>query len=186
MADLKNKNFGALLLDMQWRFVQRVSEDERHPLIESQNETLDFFAERNLPLVVIGYVWEDSEYNEIPSPIVEPLRERLESISNKVSLRRFDPRDGSSDNAFTQRGLEENLVNLGVTDIILMGLSATGCVYKTAEGALTRGFNILTANTLIADEKGKESLRKGREWYSANGKFFETHGDLISYVGARV
>ncbi len=133
--DEKDKYSGlaVLVIDMQPLYLSKLDTNTRLALDKNQLEVVSYYARRNVP--VFG-VEMDEQRRTIPM---------LRRYFSRLPIRK-EYRDG-----FHFTNLKEKLKREQCTDIVMMGLFRSECVAATMEGARLGGFQIYTANSLIAD-----------------------------------
>ena len=149
-----------LLIDMQDHFVRQLDTVERARIIAGQCEIIRQCAARDIPLLVIELVG----FGET----LDILKKDIEKVLRTIPITK------SGGDAFYGSDLEQELRSLARTTLILMGVNASCCVLDTAFTARALGFNVLTADNLIADDWRYHREWKRRDWYEKNGTFFET------------
>lgn len=169
---LRDAHVAALLIDMQPMYVRRLWGPDRRGLIQSQREMLGFCAAQNIPTAIIeaqaksGYTEDTARY----------LQDRIESVP-----RRTQPIKKTENNAFSNPDLAAALRAWDTTHVLVMGVNASSCVKDTAAGALEHGLQIMTADTLIADEQDIE-FGAAIPWYQQNGTYCFDHRRLMQLL----
>jgi len=143
----------ALLVDMQRFFLRDLEVGVEASLIAAQKEIIRYCAQADIPLFVL-------EYNDEGRTIGELRHEIARVPQTKTIIKKHD--DG-----FKRTALDECLQEFSITHLLLMGVNASFCVRDTARSALRRGYQIITADHLIANCKCDicDVLNKDREWY---------------------
>ncbi|MEI8393843.1 MAG: cysteine hydrolase [Rhodospirillaceae bacterium] len=93
----------------------------------------------------------------------------------KVQGERFSK---SKENAFSNPELTAYLISQGVSDVVLIGAFAEGCVWRTAKGALREGFEPMIVSDAVAsgsDRRRTSALEKMNRY----GLSIVTAKDLI-------
>ena len=163
-----------LLIDMQKDFLQNIDWKERKREQPNILEVLAQAGNYHTPVVVL-------EYNGHRQTI-EVLKRKIISLPTDI---RYIVKSG--DDGFYQTSLSAHLKQIGVKDIILMGINATGCVKTTAVGALENGFGIITSRDVIAqpsswvdDEKYEGA--EGSRWFQRKGRLADNYRDLLKII----
>jgi len=149
-----------LLIDMQDRFFNLLEQDTRDELVAQQIRVIRTCAQQDIPLVVIEYQGFGTTIESLACEITQVPRTL--TITKKGS-------DG-----FIGTKLHKALRRLGAKKLALMGMNASCCVRDTAESAVSRKYEILTADDVIAYEAGGKGRKKSRQWYEANGLFLKS------------
>ena len=133
-------DFGAaLLIDMQPEFVRLLEEQTRMRLVTAQAMVIRHCARHDIPLVVIELARRGITIDELYGDINHvPRLARITKTGNS---------------GFFGTGLQVTLKKLNVESLLLMGVNASACVMLTATGAISRGYTVITAPDLIADEQ---------------------------------
>ncbi len=149
-----------LLIDMQNRFFERLGEDVREKLVAQQIKVIHVCAERDIPLILIeyqGYGWT-----------IDALAHEVAMVPRHVVVMK------GCDDAFVGTSLHKTLRDFSANKLVLMGTNASLCVRDTAKSAVSKGYEIVTADDVIADEAGCGGREKSRQWYEANGLFLSS------------
>ncbi|MBS3117755.1 isochorismatase family protein [Candidatus Woesearchaeota archaeon] len=107
---------------------------------------------------------------------------RLREIIQEVKRHIFIEKD--SDDGFTSGTLENLLRKWDVKFLLITGINAAFCVKETAEGAVLRGINIITARQLISDRR-YQSIRYAEEWFEENGTYFQDYETLLQTMRSK-
>lgn len=156
---IRSGSVAVLIVDMQTEFLKDLARGARQILVSAQVQVIGECAERDIPVIVLEF---DKRYH---GSTVAPIMNALRRVPRVFRLSK-DRNDG-----FTNKDLQTTLEELGIGKIILMGVNATFCVRETAQSAVRKGYQILTADDLIADGS-HISAGKCAPWYEANGTFF--------------
>jgi nicotinamidase-related amidase len=156
-----------LIIDMQENGLKRVDDEIRARLIQAQREFLGYCIPHDIPVVAFELY---SDTATIPS-----LTEIIEKVPRHCSLHY------SSSNKFNSVALNYLLGNWNIKNIYLAGINASGCVFATVEGAISKGFSIVTAMDLIADDKQFNNDNIFKE-YSERGMLYRTYKSIISPI----
>lgn len=148
----------AVLIDMQPDFIEGLNEDEVRVIIEAQLAVIEACKAYDIPLIVLEFwCWGTT------------LPELWDAVRKVPRHFRITKR---KDSGFTSNQFTHTLESLRPRKLLLMGVNASYCVLSTAKGALRRGYEVVTAEDLIADGVAHASRGKEREWYRRNGTFF--------------
>lgn len=167
-------DLGILLIDMQDDFLQEIDEDEKAREIPRMQEVLNYAGKRQVPIVVLEYRGHGET--------IEALKREIISLPTDI---RYIVKNG--DDGFYQTPLAEHLEQLGVKDLILMGVNATGCVKTTAYGALKNGFGIITSRDVIAQPSSwvddqKYEGAEGTVWFQKKGRLANDYRNLLRII----
>ena len=137
-------------------------------MIRAQRTLLEQCAENDVPVLVV----EDAT---LPQTI-PALQERLERVPRTRCFTKLEY-DG-----FERPEVEKQLERWDASVLLLTGLYASHCVYRTARSARERGFGIATADALIADQAEGTAPGKRRAWYQENGIWvpnYRMYGEML-------
>ncbi len=129
----KYSGLAVVVIDVQPPYLGKLDTETRAALIRSQLEVVSFYGNRNVP--VIG---------------VEMEKQGKTSLILRRYFKNGLVKKNFSDGFFCT-GLEDKLREKQCTDLVMMGLFRSECVYDTAGSASHLGFNVYAANSLIAD-----------------------------------
>lgn len=157
-------NVAALLIDMQPAFLS-YSEDRK--IIPNQLLVLKECAKREIPIFIIEY------HGELAT--VECILKKVRKAPEFYILRK------SSDSAFRSTSLHDLLRNLRIDTLLLMGVSASACVYDTARDAIERGYKLITSNTVIANyTRPGVTINEIEGWYIKNTSYSKNELPLLN------
>jgi nicotinamidase-related amidase len=164
---------GIVIVDMQKGFVKPIDKNEAETMISAQEEVLEVCVGEDYPVVTLEYRGFGKGYT-IP---------RLRNITERVPRHRLFGKtqaDGYSDE------LDSQLKVWGIDTLCFIGIDAAICVWDTAESAIEKGKQIMTARQLIAAQtKEKIGFTESLDWYKTNGTYFDDHTDLLSLMLGR-
>ncbi|MEI6649851.1 MAG: isochorismatase family protein [Candidatus Moraniibacteriota bacterium] len=124
-----------LLVDMQDRFLDN---QDKRKLIPEQVALLIRCKKEGIPVIIVeceGFGQTNFKLSEVLCEIPE---------RKKITVVKPD------EDAFEGTELGEILETLGMKTLLLMGVNACKCVYKTAVSARKLGYEILTSDTIVA------------------------------------
>jgi len=200
--ETEHPGLAGLLIDMQSTYTKKmyvydqddyfdhdVSYDEYHDtkdfsahdkdsIIRSQIEAIRYFAKTNIPIINILYE---------SGRTIKELRKELYKVPTVISFEKSGYNAFNSGRkyffeSYKDGYLKKILLDMNIKDIFVMGIYASNCAYDTALGGIRAGFNVFTADTVIADAKGllDSWTDKRRAEYEKDGvKYFNTHSDFI-------
>jgi nicotinamidase-related amidase len=150
-----------IVIDLQKGIVGRVPEETRTRLLECNQALLAAFRARGLPVVLVNVSGGASGRNEQPSANPSPAGwdELLSELNPQASDLLVTKRTWG---AFMRTDLEDRLRALGVTQVVITGVSTSIGVESTARQAFELGFNVTLAIDAITDlnlEAHEHSLR---------------------------
>ncbi|NTW13898.1 MAG: cysteine hydrolase [Candidatus Moranbacteria bacterium] len=154
LRSLWYKNLAVILIDMQEPFFKNIRTKHKGRILRAQKSALRQCIRHDIPVCVVEYV---DCGDTLPD-----LRELLRKVPRTVTLVK------SKDDAFTNRKLAKVLKDWHAGRLILMGINADACVLDTAQSAVRRGYEIITAPALIAGTSW-HSENDSIDWYSKNG-----------------
>ena len=158
-----------LLIDMQKFFVDKLAVSERDCLIYRQIGMMDYGLQKGMPLAVLEYQGD--------GPTIEPLISKAKTFPNHIFITK------KHDNGFEGTKLEDKLSSWNTKRVLLMGINASWCVRKTAQGAKYAKLDFITVDELMADESEDYRYTKYQDWYRKNGIYIKSHKDLIGISG---
>lgn len=168
-----NNKLAVLLIDMQEIFLKDIFDEERKREIPYQIEVLDYCKANDIPVFVLEYEREGST--------IPVLKDKIDSLNKKSYIIK------SHSNGFEGTDLEKQLKFENAENLLLMGINASACVLETAEGALERGYNLMTSKDLIADSFGEcydpeSDVLESRYWYKKNSIYRDNYKDLLQII----
>ncbi len=165
MTKDQKTNIAVLLIDMQEIFLETINPLNRALLVYEQQKVLDYCIEQNVPVITL-------EFYDC-GDTVNPLK-RKTSVNpyHKLIVK-------SKDDGFTDTDLENQLGEMKVEDLLLMGVNASGCVLKTANEAISREFNVHICTNLIANKYDKPITDNIMNWYNKNTTVYENPMDFF-------
>lgn len=164
MNTTQTPQLSMLLIDMQPSFLKRMDEMELDTLISSQVDVLRFCARYDVPVIVLEY---DGEGRTIWG-----LEEEVKRVP------RYQIVTKPKDDGFIDTHLDYILKEWQITNLCLMGVNASGCVRDTAESALDRNIEIITAEQLIADPY-LWNENKSIDFFNQNGNFLTDYKKML-------
>lgn len=165
---MNDKHIAVLLIDMQKYFVAKLRPGSHRRMINQQVKVIEACIRFDIPLFIIEVSPE-----RLGKTIAKLLRKvrrvpRSYFISKKHSSAFYNPTPD----------IEHLLQELEIKKLVVMGINADYCVKETAEDALKRGFEIISAADLISGQD-HHSPDNSRDWYEANGTFAESANALL-------
>ncbi len=167
------KKLALIITDMQDFFLKNLQPSIQNKLIENQKVVIEFCMKNNIPIIILEYKAGGKLRGATTSSLHKIIKGNLLEIILK-----------ENNGGFTKTNLDLILKNLKVSQIILLGLNANGCIQDTAIGALHRGYEVITAQGLIANSYGKslEISKRNMNWYKSNTCFFDNPQELTGYL----
>ncbi len=164
--------YAALLIDMQEAFFGTYRDQHLKPIISAQSTVLKFCASQDIPVAVI-------EYQKCGST-ASSLRKGIADIPRSATIEKYAP------DAFAFTSLDGQLRLWNATDLLVMGIYASACVFATATHAVEKGYVVHTAKDLIADSltlqgEGKTDFA----WYKEHTTLHKTTQQLIEDYSKR-
>lgn len=148
-----------LIIDMQARFVDDLRQGEKERIISNQIEIIQECKQNNIPMIVLEMMPE--KYGTTITELISELESKGEKP--KTMWKEYD-------SGFNKTNLHMYLQSIGVNRVLLMGVYADYCVKKTAENAISLGYQVITSNDLISGGTS-DSYSNNRSWYTKNGLF---------------
>ena len=134
-----------LVIDMQNAFLPNMSEQDKKTAFDYINGAISRFREKGFPVIRV--------YHTDPAYGPKPGSKEFE-YPPTVIVRKDDPQIIKTyGNAFNKTGLEKLLRDKGCNVLFLCGLSASGCVLATYQGAQNLDFDVfLIREALISPD----------------------------------
>jgi hypothetical protein len=168
-------DFGIIVVDMQELFFKYILDGKKKNMIDAQTEIINVAAKYNYPVIVLEFEGCGETFPKIKYATSKVLK-------NKTVMK-------ENANGFEKTDLVDTLNELEVQSVGLMGVFGSRCVMETAQGAITRNINYLTAETLIADNylfgsKMHSHLKFSTiDWHKENALiYFQNHKKLIELM----
>lgn len=150
-----------ILIDMQQFFIEVLKRKDKKRIIANQIFIIRWCAQKNIPMVVLEY--------EGCGKTINALTKELKRIKDLKTISK------PHDNGFYNTELDYILNKIGAKNLFLMGINASVCVKSTAEGAIGKGFNIITSNdVIVGGYDGNNSI----PWYKKNGIVISTKDSI--------
>ncbi len=141
---LELADMGALIIDMQPYFLDKIEHGKRSRLLEAQIESVECLVEANIPTIVLEYDNEGETHESIKGKCGE-----LKVC--KYIAKHYD--DG-----FRETDLKDILDHWNLSKLIVMGINASFCVKETVRNAVDNGYQVFTARQLIANGRSEQKL----------------------------
>jgi len=132
-------------------------------MIQSVNSLIECFDRAGLEIAYVRQVFSSNFITRLHSGRIlagrmEPRICRWVSVVNKNDFAK------NRTDAFSNRRLEQFLINREVNEIFLVGLDAAFCVYYTALGALQRGYRVtVVTDAIMTGRKMTRVLKRYQE-----------------------
>jgi hypothetical protein len=184
----QNYKSAILVIDMQTKYLAEYLDGKDRGMFElsSDNHPLLYLLPRRAKRMIKRQekMLEDCISLNIPIGLVE-RKGKGETIPSlkKIWYDSFPKIDIKKDHqsAFENTPLEEDLEEIGVKNIILIGINAKACVWESAKEGLAKGFKVFTSPDLIDNTCGS-STRTEYWWYSQNGVWVKKRKKLLEGV----
>lgn len=154
-----------LLIDMQPYFIDT---DEKKDLIPKQVSVLN--ASHDIPVIVVEYDGKGRTEDQLNEVI------RANHRNNHYTIIK------SSDDAFTEAGLSKVLKEVQAKSLVLMGINACACVFRTAKSAVKKGYRIFISEDLIAGYCYRCDEEERRAWYREHSVYMENYRQVIDLL----
>jgi nicotinamidase-related amidase len=152
-----------IVIDLQKGILSYSSAPAIGAILERAGALADAFRRHGLPVVLVnvaggapGRVEQSRGRGEMPADFAELVPELNQQPSDHPVTKR-------TWGAFTNTGLEAHLKALGVTQVVVVGVSTTAGVESTARQAHECGFNVALAIDVMTDaspEAHENSVRR--------------------------
>lgn len=165
---MDNTKHVVFLIDVQRRYVDRLSERKKISMLKSQSRVLEHCVRKDVPLVVLDFLEGGETHHEIRGCAMRvPRRLQIKKLHN-------DGFDGTPLATELRKWMPEYL--------IMMGLNATACVYDTATSAVNLCYRLAVSPDLIGDMNSRWGNKFHRKWYTENSEYFQNHEELLRWM----
>lgn len=150
----KRGSTAVILIDMQEDFVCGLTEHARDKIITGQRRIIQLCVDHDIPFFTVEY---QGHGETIPE-----LSEEIEQVKRRWTVLKL------SKSAFSQPVLRQILTDLHISQLVLMGVNASLCVFFTARDARDHGYQLITGNELIANCRYHVNLEDSPhvlDWY---------------------
>jgi nicotinamidase-related amidase len=141
-----------LVIDMQEGFIT----EEKKKIVSGQLEIFNLVKKKNVPVIIIKLI-NEIDYGNIIKEISE--------ASQNISSPNLYEITKEKDDAFEKTELADILRDREKDHLLVMGVNACECVFKTAAHALDEGYKVITGLGLIAGYCPKCSKEITDYWY---------------------
>ena len=145
----RRDGLAVILIDMQRSFIKNLNKKEKNHIILNQILMIRWCAQRDIPIIVLEYEGYEKTINI--------LTKELQKVKNLTIIKK------SHDDGFLNTELDDVLKKIGTKNLFLMGINAGACVIRTAQGAIKKGYFIITSDDVI------NGNRDNLSWYERNG-----------------
>jgi len=168
---MKKETTALIIVDIQEGFKDFFYEGEFDKMV-NKNKMLIQYAKEN---GILTYNFKSPEFGET----VEEIRRAMRGHSSGKTLsKKIEP-----DSCFTRRGFNEELIEKGIEDIIIAGLSAPYCIKGTGISAKNNGYIIHSAEGLVVAQRGEEkNMSDFESWFYREGNFYDSVNELIENI----
>lgn len=147
-------------------------------MIHSVNRLIECFDHAGLEVAYVRQVFSSNFITRLHSGRI--LTGRMEPrICRWVSVVNDNDFAKNRTDAFSNRHLEQHLINRQVDEIFLVGLDAAFCVYYTALGALQRGYRVTVVTDAVMT--GRDMARVLKR-YQAKGIAVMNSQEIITNI----
>jgi nicotinamidase-related amidase len=151
-----------LIMDYQPAVLDLVSDGDK--LIGHANEAIDVIHRHGITVGFVRIAFEDDDYAIVPATnksFAAVADARQLHVSSAAMALHPDLAVRASDivvrktrvGAFSTTNLDEQLTNLGVTTLILAGLTTSGVVLSTVRDAADRDYRLILLSDCISDPR---------------------------------
>ena len=169
---IKNKT-AVIIVDMQEFFLKNFAPTVRNELVNNQGKFIELCVKNKLPFIVLEYKCKGIDKVET----IPRLLKKIKNVYKEIIIK-------ENNSGFTKTGLDKTLKELGIEEIILLGINAHACIQDTAISALKRGYRVATSKGLISNSyrKDMQLSRRNEAWFKKNTTFFEDPEELSKYI----
>jgi maleamate amidohydrolase len=167
-----SQNTAVIIVDMQYGFYTRggvLQTDGLIKLVKKQQELLTWAKTKKMPILFFEYDgYQETDY----------------ALTSTLWGYKFKTVAKNEDNGFEgQSGYEANqyLRDRKVDKLIIAGINASGCVKRTAIGALEEGYQLISSGDLVADMYNSPPIYPQLDWFieDKNFKGYKTLDQLL-------
>ena len=133
-----------IVVDMQATYLMNIPQDKRDKMVDAQKEVLHYCAEGGVPTVFLEMEHAGETFLELKAAAGD---------ENRTIIKKPHP------SGFVNTCLESFLEVMRIKEMYFMGIYSTGCVRLTALGAKRAGFDVITAERLIANPRGLDDRK---------------------------
>jgi len=146
-----DKNTALIVVDLQKGIVSLPTAHPMDGVVKNASDLADVFRQRGLPVILVnvdggapGRTDQAPRMRDFPSDWTELVAELKQQPSDHTVTKR-------TWGAFTNTDLEAYLKQLGVTQVVIVGVSTSAGVESTARHAHENGFNVTLAIDAMTD-----------------------------------
>ena len=146
-----DKNTALIVVDLQKGIVSLPTAHPMDGVVKNASDLADVFRQRGLPVILVnvdggapGRTDQAPRMRDFPSDWTELVTELKQQPSDHTVTKR-------TWGAFTNTDLEAYLKQLGVTQVVIVGVSTSAGVESTARHAHENGFNVTLAIDAMTD-----------------------------------
>lgn len=167
------KDTAVIIIDMQEFFLANFPKPIVKQLIENQKRIINICLKKNFPFILTEY----KTRGIFRGPTISTIKNL---VKNSVIVTIIKEQNS----AFTKTDLDTILKENKIKKVLLIGINANACVQDTAIAAIFRGYQVITAQGIIAcASRGDMSLSKtNKKWFAENTVFFEDFKQLENYL----
>ena len=175
--EIKNesKKAGILIIDMQRYFFEGISKKELMEEIPNYLKLIDFAKENKLPIYLIEY-----NLSRAPSVKKEQDRKTIFQIRNALAPEPYYKLIKNKTNAFDNTNLDSVLKSQGLEYLVLTGVYASDCIFKTANTG-KENYKIITSSDLMSDPEIVR-LNEMKDWYKENTIYFDSIDSVLDFL----
>jgi nicotinamidase-related amidase len=154
LSKLRLKRTAILIIDMQESFLKYLKDKDYEKIVLNQQRIIESFMSINIPIIIMEYIRH--------GPTIQKIMDLLKDYNHSVLLEKY------YDDAFKDTYLDEELRKLGVVQLIVMGVNASGCVKKTVSSAKKSFYSIITSEDIISNGYWNRQDPDTTPWYIKN------------------
>ena len=145
IAKYNDKNTALLIVDVQEEYTQHPKlypDDEIQKMIEAINEIQADFARRDLPIYYIKHEFKGIATRGLVQIMNKGIGLKNSGIDSRITRHNSRVFAKTHGDAMSSKELLSELSKRKVNKLILVGIDGNICIKLTAEGALSRGFEV--------------------------------------------
>ena len=164
----ESRRFALVIVDMQPKFWDRVNSYEREEELPNQIEVVRYCNQHKIPIVVLEYLNGGNT--------IEELTDEVEKNPNYRCITK------RKDDGFENTGLDIQLREWGTNSVLLMGVNAGSCVAQTANAANKKGYQIWTAQDLVANGDWESERNDYQEYFKRIGQYSDDYREILPHL----
>jgi nicotinamidase-related amidase len=147
------KDTAVIIIDMQEFFLNNFPKPIVKQLIENQKQIINVCLKKGLPFILLEY----KTRGIFRGPTIPAIKNLVKKSVIQTIIK-------ENNSGFTKTNLDTILKENKIKKVLLVGINANACVQDTAIVALFRGYQVITAEGIMAcASRGDMSLSKANK-----------------------